>query len=144
MENVTRLFDCMAIQAKVPMANLLNGKVNGVWKSYSTQEVHSMIYQLATALLNLGISQGDGTIEGRDKIGLISNGRPEWLITDLAVQLTGAVLVPLYPNTSGKELEQILNEAEVKYLFISSGELCSKVNEIRSRVPSLLNIYTLI
>jgi long-chain acyl-CoA synthetase len=142
MEKATRLFDFMQVQAKVPVANLLNGKVNGVWKSYSTQEVHTMINQLSMALLNMGVSGGDGTTEGRDKIGLISNGRPEWLITDLAVQQTGAILVPLYPNTGNKELEQILTEAEVKVLFVSSRELCDKINEIRALIPTLQAIYT--
>jgi long-chain acyl-CoA synthetase len=142
MENVTRLFDCIPVQAKEPVHDLLNGKVNGTWRLYSTQEVHTMISQLTIALLDLGVSVGDGTTEGRDKIGLVSNGRPEWLITDLAVQQTGAILVPLYPNTGHNELEQILNEAAVKYLFISSKELCDKIIEIRSRIPSLKGIYT--
>ncbi|WP_426671874.1 AMP-dependent synthetase/ligase [Mucilaginibacter sp. McL0603] len=142
MEKATRLFDCMTIQAKAPLDNLLNAKVNGAWKSYSTQEVHDMINQLSIALFNMGISRGDGTTEGRDKIGLISAGRPEWLITDLAVQQIGAVLVPLYPNTNSKELEQILNEAEVKYVFVSNKELYDKVNEIHSRIPSLKAIFS--
>jgi long-chain acyl-CoA synthetase len=142
MEKATRLFDCMEVQAKEPRVNLLNAKINGTWKAYSTQEVHTLVYQLAIALLDLGVSQGDGTTEGRDKIGLISNGRPEWLVTDLAVQQTGAILVPLYPNTNCKELEQILNEAEVKYLFVSNKELCDKIHEISSNVPSLKGIYT--
>jgi long-chain acyl-CoA synthetase len=142
MEKATRLFDCMATQAKEPLSNLLNAKVNGAWKSYSTQEVHAMICQLSMALLDMGVSAGDGTTEGRDKIGLISVGRPEWLITDLAVQQTGAVLVPLYPNTNAKELEQILNEAEVKYIFVSSKELYDKVNGIRPKVLSLKAIFT--
>ncbi|MDB4924137.1 long-chain fatty acid--CoA ligase [Mucilaginibacter sp.] len=142
MEKATRLFDCMAVQAKAPLDDLLNAKVNGAWKSYSTQEVHDMIYQLSIALLDMGVSGGDGTTEGRDKIGLISPGRPEWLITDLAVQQIGAVLVPLYPNTNPKELEQILNEAEVKYVFVSNKELYDKVNEVHSKVPSLKAIFT--
>ncbi|MDN3547508.1 AMP-dependent synthetase/ligase [Mucilaginibacter aquaedulcis] len=142
MEKVTRLFDCMNIQAKELKANLLTAKVNGSWKAYSTAEVHTMVYQLAMSLLNLGVSAGDGTTEGRDKIGLISAGRPEWLITDLAVQQTGAILVPLYPNTNCKELEQILKEAEIKYLFISNKELCDKIHEISANVPSLKAIYT--
>jgi long-chain acyl-CoA synthetase len=142
MEKATRLFDCMAIQAKEPRVDFLNAKVNGAWKSYSTQEVHNMIYQLSIALLAMGVSRGDGTTEGRDKIGLISIGRPEWLITDLAVQQTGAVLVPLYPNTSTREIEQILSEAEVKYLFLSTKELYDKVSEIRSKIPSLRSVFT--
>ncbi|MBE9667382.1 long-chain fatty acid--CoA ligase [Mucilaginibacter boryungensis] len=140
--NATRLFDCMALQAAAPVANLLNAKENGVWKAYSTQQVHQMVNQLSMALLNLGISQGDGTTEGRDKIALISSGRPEWLITDLAVQQIGAILVPLYPNSNPKELEQILNEAEVKYVFVSNDELCGKITEVQANIPSLKKVYS--
>lgn len=142
MERATRLFDCMPIQAAAPVRNLLNAKVNGAWKPYSTALVHDMINQLSVALLNLGVSAGDGTVEGRDKIALISNGRPEWLIVDLAVQQIGAVLVPLYPNSNPKELEQILNESAVKYVFVSSADLCSKITEVREHIPSLKEIYT--
>ena len=142
MKNVARLFDCMGIQAQSPKADLLNAKVNGEWVSYSTAEVHEKTYQLAIALLEMGISAGDGTTIGRNKVGLISNGRPEWLIVDLAVQLIGAILVPLYPNSSLKEMEQILIEAEVKCIFVSDADLCSKVNAIIDHVPSLKSIFS--
>jgi len=142
MEKATRLFDCIATQAKEPRVDLLNAKVNGTWKAYSTQEVHELIDQLSVALLNMGVSSGDGTTEGRDKVGLISIGRPEWLITDLAVQQIGAVLVPLYPNTSAHELEEILSEAQVKCVFVSNQEIYDKVNEIRFKAPSLKAIFT--
>jgi len=141
-EKPLRLFDCIAVQAKDPRPDLLNAKVNGVWQSYSTQQAHTMVLQLAVALLKSGISAGDGTVEHRDKVGLISSGRPEWIITDLAVQQTGAVLVPLYPNTNAKEIEQILIEADVKIMFISNKELYEKVNSISKNIPSLKGIYT--
>lgn len=136
------MFDCMATQAEEPLPDLLNAKINGTWKAYSTHEVHDMINQLSAALLNMGVSSGDGTTEGRDKIALISIGRPEWLITDLAVQQIGAVLVPLYPNSNPHELEEILNEAEVRYVFVSNKEIYDKVNEIHGRIPSLKAIFT--
>jgi long-chain acyl-CoA synthetase len=142
MTEPTRLFDCLEVQAPNPLPDLLNGKVNGAWVHYSTSQVNDKAHQLAKALLDLGVSVNDGTTEGRDKIGLISSGRPEWLITDLAVQLTGAILVPLYPNTSAKEVEQILIEAEVKHIFVSNRELYDKVASIKQNVPSLKNIYT--
>jgi long-chain acyl-CoA synthetase len=142
MKDATRLFDCMALQASQPRADFLIAKENGNWHTYSTQEVHTMIYQLAIALMDMGISAGDGTHEGRDKIGLIGNGRPEWVIVDLAVQLTGAVLVPLYPNTSTKEIELILSEAEVKLMFVSNEELCSKVGQVKANLPSLTGVYS--
>ena len=142
MKNLARLFDCISAQAQNPKADLLNAKENGVWVSYSTNEVHEKIYQLAVALLGMGISAGDGTTLGRDKVGLISNGRPEWVIVDLAVQLIGAILVPLYPNSSLKEIEQILIEAEVKCIFVSDADLCGKVNTVIDHVPSLKSIFS--
>lgn len=142
MNTPTRLFDCLDTLAQSPVPDLLTGKANGQWVRHSTHEVIDDVYQLAAALLGMGVSANDWTTEGRDKIGLVSSGRPEWLITDLAVQLTGAVLVPLYPNTSAKEVEQILIEAEVKYMFVSNRELYEKVASIMPHVPSLKQIIT--
>jgi long-chain acyl-CoA synthetase len=142
MNKGTRLFDCMATRAAQPLDDLLNAKVDGNWKSYSSNEVHDMVYQLAQALLDMGVSARDNTFEGRGKIGMISPGRPEWVITDLAVQLTGAVLVPLYPNSGIKEIEQILNEAGVTIIFVSSQELCDKLKLVQPDIPALKSIYT--
>ena len=142
MNKGTRLFDCLATQAAHPLADLFNAKVDGSWKPYSTGAVHAMAYQLAQAMLDMGVSAGDNTIEGRDKIGLISPGRPEWMITDLAVQLTGAVLVPLYPNSGIKEIEQILNEAGVTIIFVSNQELCDKLKRVQADIPALKLIFT--
>jgi long-chain acyl-CoA synthetase len=64
------------------------------------------------------------------------------VIVDLAVQLIGAVLVPLYPNSSLKELELILIEADVKCIFVSDADLCAKVNAVIDHVPSLKAIYS--
>ena len=142
MKKAARLFDCLEAQQQEPKPDFLNAKINGEWKSYSTAEVHEKIYQLATALLNMGISPGDGSVDGRSKVGLISNSRPEWLMTDLAVQLIGGVLVPLYPNTSTKEIEQILAEAEVACIFVSDAELCAKVTAVQKNVPTLKTIVS--
>jgi len=142
MEKATRLFDCIPLQAAAPKDGFLNAKENDAWRAYSTQEVHTMVNQLSLALLAMGVSAGDGTDEGRDKIGLISNGRPEWVIVDLAVQQIGAVLVPLYPNTSTKEIELILNESAVKYIFVSNKEHCDKVTIVQPNTPALKGVYS--
>ncbi len=141
MKSATRLFDCIDIQKQGKKEDFLSAKVSGAWKLYSTDEVHEKIYQLAAALLEMGISAGDGTTEGRDKVGLISNSRPEWLIIDLAVQLTGAILVPLYPNTNVKEIEQILQEVEMKCMFVSNAELFEKVSSVSANTPSLKSVF---
>ncbi len=98
--------------------------------------------QLAAGLLAMGVSGNDMTTENRDKIAIISNNRSEWLITDLAVQQSGAILVPIYPTTNPLEIEFIFNDATVKYVFVSSDELLQKIKSIQSKIPSLKDIYT--
>ncbi len=65
---------------------MLVGKEDGQWHKYSTQEIKDITNHLSAGLLNLGVSANDNTAEGCDKIAIISNNRPEWVIADLAVQ----------------------------------------------------------
>lgn len=143
MNEPKRLFDCILHKQGVPvLPDMLAGKENGKWRTYSTAETTETIHKLSAGLLRLGISGQDGTIEGRDKVALISKNRPEWIMLDLAVQQIGAVLTPVYPTISVHELEFILNDAQVKLIFVNDEELFHKVLSIRDRVPSLKNIYT--
>jgi long-chain acyl-CoA synthetase len=58
------------------------------------------------------------------------------------VQQTGAILVPIYPTTNPLELQFILNDAAVKYLFVSTNELREKVRSVQEKVPSLLDVFS--
>lgn len=138
-----RLFDAVEYQIKkFSKPDMLNAKVNGMWRNYSTVEVQQTANRLSAGLLQLGVSGGDITAEGADKIAIISNNRPEWVITDIAVQQTGAILTPLYPTTSLNELEFILNDASVKYVFVSSKDIYEKIRSVAPKVPSVKGIYT--
>lgn len=138
-----RLFDAVAFQMeKFPKEDMMATKINGQWRKYSTAEIQETINQFSAGLLTLGVGGNDMTDEGADKIAIISNNRPEWLITDLAVQQTGAILVPVYPTTNPNELQFILNDALVKYIFVSNQELYEKISLIKPFVPSLKNIYS--
>jgi long-chain acyl-CoA synthetase len=138
-----RLFDAVAWQlSQFPKPDMLAAKINGQWKTYDTASVSEIVNRYSAGLLQLGVGGNDFTPEGADKIAIISNNRPEWVFTDLAVQQTGAVLVPIYPTTNPAELQFILKDAAVKYMFVSSSELLDKVNSIREGVPSLQHIYT--
>ncbi|MEP6685058.1 MAG: AMP-binding protein, partial [Parafilimonas sp.] len=140
---IKRLFDCIEQQLQhFPKPDMLNAKVDGKWKSYSTSEVKKIVDEFSAGLIELGVSGNDMSDEGTDKIGIISNNRPEWIFTDLAVQQTGAVLVPVYPTTSPNELQFILNDALVKYMFVSNKELFDKVQSIKAAVPSLKKTFS--
>ena len=138
-----RLFDCIEHQlTKFPQEVMLAAKENGGWKTYSTKEVATTVNALSAGLLSLGLSSNDFTPEGSDKIAIISNNRPEWLISDMATQQIGVIWVPVYPTTNPLELTFILNDASVQYMFASNQELYNKVMSIKDKVPCLKAVYT--
>ena len=139
----TRLFDCIDWQLEqFPQEDMFAAKEDGVWRKYSTKKVKDLVDKLSMGLMHVGIGYQDGTIEGRDKVAVLSNNRPEWLILDMAVQQCGAVLAPIYPTISVNELEFVLNDASVKLVFVSDQDLYDKVQSIRSKTPSVQAVYT--
>ena len=138
-----RLFDCLAYNLeKNPIPDMLNEKESGRWKNYSTAEVAEMVDKISAGLLALNISKGDMTPEKRDKVAILSKNRPEWVMVDLAVQQIGAIITPIYPTINVNELEFVLNDAEVKLVFVNDEETFHKVTTVKSKVPSLREVFT--
>lgn len=140
---ITRLFDITDLRAKEePNADLLAAKEQGSWRKYSTQTAVETANKLCGGLLSLGIANDDLTPEYQEKIAIISPNRPEWIITDLAVQKTGAVLTPLYPTISVDDMEYILNDADVHIIFISDREIYERFKTAFDKVPKLKHIFS--
>jgi len=138
-----RLFDCVAYRLeKDPIPDMLNEKEGGRWKNYSTADVGDAVHKISAGLLELGISRGDMTPEKRDKIAILSKNRPEWVMLDLAVQQIGAILVPIYPTINVNELEFVLNDAQVKLVFVNDEDTFHKVMTVKSKVPSVREVFT--
>ncbi len=137
MTNVTRLFDFPYYQLeKYNLSDALVTKQNGEWVKTSTKEYLDKANALSRGLLRIGIQK-------HDKIAVISsNNRTEWNITDIGALQTGAQTVPIYPTISAEDYEYILNHSESKYCFISDQEVFDKINSIKNRVPSLIEIYS--
>ena len=137
MTNVTRLFDFPYYQLeKYNLSDALVTKQNGEWVKTSTKEYLEKANALSRGLLRIGVQK-------HDKIAIISsNNRTEWNITDIGALQTGAQTVPIYPTISAEDYEYILNHSESKYCFISDQEVFDKINSIKNRVPSLIEIYS--
>lgn len=133
---ITRIFDILPqLLEKYNKPNALAAKENGKWRLYSTQEFVDNVNNLSYGLYNLGL-------EREDKIAIIANNRPEWNFADFACQQSGAVSVPIYPTISEHDLTFILNDAKIKYVFVSSADLYTKVKNVAAGVPSVKGIYT--
>lgn len=143
MTGPQRLFDCIGYSLeKAPVDDMLAGKEGGEYKKFSSQTISNLVDDLSAGLLSLGLGPGDMSDEGRDKIAIVSKNRPEWIIADLAVQKIGAILTPIYPTISTGELQFVLNDAQVKMVFVNDEELYLKVLSVKDFVPSLKEIYS--
>lgn len=143
MTEPRRLFDCIQYHLeRSPIDDMLAGKEGGQYKKYSTQKVSEIVDDFSAGLLALGIGYGDMSAEGRDKVAILCKNRPEWMMLDLAVQQIGAVLTPVYPTININELKFVLNDAQVKMVFVNDEELFLKVSSVCDEVPSLKEIYT--
>lgn len=139
---ITRLFDIVAKRSEEePDAEMLAAKEGGVWRTYSCREVWETAWKLSGGLQALGISKEVDNPEKQEKVAIISPNRPEWIITDVAVQLTGAVLTPIYPTISPLEISFILNEAEVRILFVAGKDLYDRFRLAFEDVPTLKHIF---
>ena len=138
-----RLFDVIEHQqTHFPKQDMLASKIDGKWIGWETATVQNTVNQLSAGLIQFGIGSIEFNAEQSDKIAIISYNRPEWLMTDMAVQQTGAILVPLYPTTHPNEIVYILNEAEVKLIFVGDKILFDKIKSVKDQVPSLQDIYS--
>ncbi len=136
MSEIKRIFDLHYHQLKnYPKSDALAAKENGKWVTYSIQDVINQADEFSLGLLKLGI-------QPNDKIAIISNNRPEWHITDLGILQLGAINVPIYPTITEEDYAYIMNDAEVKMVFVSDEEILGKVNAIKNQVPSLKEVYS--
>lgn len=124
-----------------PDATMLAAKEGGTWREYSTREVWETACGISRGLLALGIQNSNLTPEVQEKIAIISPNRPEWIITDLAVQLTGAVLTPIYPTIATADLQFVLQEAGVQKVFIASAELYERFAATLNGLGTVRHIF---
>ena len=85
---------------------------------------------MALALEGLGIARGD-------KVGIISDNRPEWLVADLAVLMLGAADVPRGRDAMPYEVEHILKTTEARVAFAENRDQLDKVLCLHQSLPAL-------
>ena len=120
MSNYKRLIDLITnYQKEFAKDIMVAGRASTGWKTYSTKEFVDIIDNLSKGLLAKGLKKGD-------RVALMSGNRPEWNFIDFACNQLGVATVPLYPTLSNQDLIYILNDAEVKLLFVSNDELSKK------------------
>ncbi len=138
MAEINRIYDLLE-QYRGKYAykkDALSCRQDGKWIHYSSGDYVTLVDRLSLGLLNSGIKQGDN-------IASIVLNSPEWNIIDMACMQIGVVMIPIYPNISIKNYEYILNEAEVKLIFVHNPGLYNKIKPILNKIPSLRAVYSI-
>jgi long-chain acyl-CoA synthetase len=132
---VTRTFDILErLRENFMVDDALAVKRNKKWDIFSTQEYLDNAYDFAYGLLALGYQKGE-------KIGTISNNRPEWNFVDMGMSMLGIIHVPIYPTISDSEYEYILAHSEVRTLFISDKLLYKRIVPLAAKVSTIQELY---
>jgi long-chain acyl-CoA synthetase len=112
---------------------LLMYKTDDTYRGLRYSEVRSRTETFACGLAALGLKRGD-------RVAIISENRPEWVISDIAITSLGGVDVPVYPTMTAKQIEFIFNDAGVKMAIVSNQFQLNKVMRVYPDVPSLEKI----
>lgn len=91
-------------------------KIDDAWNYLAGPEVIEKIRRIALGLSQLGVKAGD-------RIAIISENRPEWSLTDLAILSLRAVNVPIYTTQAVEQIRYILEDSGAKMLFVSGKKL---------------------
>ncbi len=101
----------------------LRNKDFGVWRRISWRGYAAEVRLAAAALLSLGVGHGD-------RIAILGENRPEWLICDLAAMTIGAVTCGIYTTSAPEEVAYIVGHSETRVIFIENEEQIDKILQI--------------
>lgn len=134
--SVTRVFDLIQYNLeKFPKDEFISGKINGVWKKFSTREFSDTVDDLSRGLIGLEVIKGS-------RIGVMSANRPEWNVTDFAITQLGAYQVPLYPTLAEHDIKYILKDAGISIVFVADQLLYQKVKTVVDTVDADIKLFT--
>ena len=105
-------------------------KVSGNWQSVTWNSAADKISAIARSLKKLGLNPGD-------RVGLISESRPEWPIADIGIMAAGCITVPAYTTNGVSDHQHVLADSEASAVIFSTNELGSKVYQAASKAGSV-------
>lgn len=111
-------------------------KREGKYCPISTDEFSQRVRNISAGLSAFGLNSGD-------KLIILSENRPEWVMVDLAAICLGAVTVPIYTSLTPPQIKYIINDSEARFVVCSNPDMWSRLEVIRAELP-LVEKYIMI
>ena len=112
-----------AISADRELPAYLAETESGEWREVSWDEAATAVDELANGLLARGIRKGDA-------FGILSHTRLEWTLFDLALALVGGIAAPVYPNSSPREAQYVLEHADAVGVLVEDESQRAKIESL--------------
>jgi long-chain acyl-CoA synthetase len=109
---------------------------SGAFVPLSFRETYERGLDLATSLIALGV-------EPREHVGLLSDNRLEWILSDYAILLAGAADVPRGTDITDAELIYILTHSDARFVFVENKAMLARVQHGRPQLPHLRGIIVM-
>jgi long-chain acyl-CoA synthetase len=104
------------------------------WREVPWTEVAPRVDDTANGLLAAGIAKGD-------HVGILASTCLDWVVVDLALAHVGGVSVPIYPNSSARDVAYLLGHSESAAVFVADEEQRAKVDAGRGDLPALREVF---
>ena len=103
------------------------------WKSLSWNKFSATVKQVSNALLNIGVKE-------QENIGIFSQNSIQYLFCDFGAWGVRAVTIPFYATSSEQQIQFIINDAKVRFLFVGEQEQYDRARRVVSLCPTLERI----
>jgi long-chain acyl-CoA synthetase len=103
-------------------------------KKFTWEKTSSNIYKLAKKIKE--------NIQDGDRCLLISENRPEWLVSDIAIMLAGGITVPAYTTYTEKDYKYLIEDCKPSIIIVSNNTIHSKLKNLISEKPYIKKIIT--
>jgi long-chain acyl-CoA synthetase len=115
------------------MPDAVQAKSGGAYRPISHRAIVERVRLVALGLEALAVKPGD-------RVAILSENRPEWLIADWACLTSGVADVPIYPTVPAEQVAYILRDSSAVVIFVSNAELAAKVATERGSIPALRQV----
>ena len=132
-----RTFDLLDLLVeRYPKEDILAGKVNGEWVTYSSHDYYKYAHYLAYGLCEMGLKEGDCVVT-------MSANCPEWNFIDMALAMSGMIHVPIYPTLSTENYLHILKHSEAVAVLVSTKVLLGRLRGALDQLEEKPFVFTL-
>ena len=94
------------------------------------------VRRLAAGLISLGVGRGD-------RVALIAENRPEWIVADLAIMSSGAITVPAYVTNSVEDHRHVFADSGAKVAIVSKANLGARVLAAANQIQSMQSVIAM-